>query len=107
MEHCETQPKPPKGIQNRNQFWQDHLYRFWEDGECKCGKDDFQCLKGDAEYYADCTEYDMPGRGSLIQSAKRIYAKLQSMDIGQKELPAGWKWVKLGSDYLAVKQRRS
>ena len=83
-------PKPPKGIQERNSFWVDHCGRM----EVQCGCDliktdyidpadsgwtrPYDCLMWDAEYYAGCTEYDMPESGSLIRAARRIHAKLSA-----------------------------
>jgi len=73
---------PPKGLQSRNEFWQDHMSRIGINGdwECTCDEpdDNYECLLGDAEFYAECTEYDMPGWGSLIRSARTIVKSFAS-----------------------------
>jgi len=66
---------PPKGLRKSNRFWQDHYVRY---DECTCAEDDYQCLLGDAEHYADFSDYDMPGCGSLIRSAKSVIASFES-----------------------------
>jgi len=78
-------PKPPKGVQERNSFWIDHYHRMDEQCGCDLPADSgwtrpYDCLMWDAEYYAGCTEYDMPGYGSLIRAARRIYARLSAPD---------------------------
>ena len=74
--------KPPKGLQERNEFWQDHRMRIGINGDCECTcdepDDNYQCLFEDAEYYADCTEWDMPGWGSLIRSSRTIVKSFES-----------------------------
>ena len=69
--------KPPKGMKRSNRFWQDHLDRF---GECTCSVDDYMCLLGDADFYSDFTDYDMPGFGPLIRAAKTIVKRWSSLD---------------------------
>ena len=73
---------PPKGIQYNNQFWVDHLQRIGALGDCECTcdepNDNYRCLLGDAEYYAECTEWDMPGWGGLIQSARAVVKSFKS-----------------------------
>ena len=66
---------PPKGMTQANRFWQDHSDRY---DECTCAEDDYQCLLGDAEHYADFSDYDMPGCGSLIRSAKSVITSFES-----------------------------
>jgi len=82
--------RPPRGIQERNQFWVDHTERMAELCCCNMVTTDqvdatdysqpYDCLEWDAEYYAGCTEYDMPGYGSLIRSARSIVKKLSASD---------------------------
>ena len=73
---------PPKGIQSRNEFWQDHITRigYFGDWECTCDEpdDNYKCLLFDAEFYAECTEYDMPECGPLIRSARGIVKSFAS-----------------------------
>ena len=69
--------KPPKGLKSSNRFWQDHHDRY---DECTCAVDDYRCLLGDAEHYSDFSDYDMPGCGSLIRSAKSIVARWEQLE---------------------------
>ena len=73
---------PPKGMQKRNDFWQDHVNRigYFGDWECTCAEpgDNYGCLLSDAEFYASATEWDMPGLGNLIPSARAIVKSFRS-----------------------------
>jgi hypothetical protein len=89
---------PPKGVQKRNSFWVDHYHRL--EAQCECdlpaGSESkirgplrdsdsrwtrpYDCLMWDAEFYAGETEDSMPGAGTLIRAARRIYAKLSAPD---------------------------
>jgi hypothetical protein len=81
-----TPEKPPKGLRSSNRFWQDHSDRY---DECTCAVDDYRCLLGDAEHYSDFSDYDMPGCGPLIRSAKSIVASFKD--------GAVWKARNLGA----------
>ena len=70
----DTPDDPPKGLRKSNRFWQDHYDRY---DECTCAADDYQCLLGDAEHYSDFTDYDMPGCGPIIRSAKSVVASFK------------------------------
>tara|TARA_Y100000296_G_C4940090_1_gene140997 strand:+ start:186 stop:464 length:279 start_codon:yes stop_codon:yes gene_type:complete len=74
---------PHKGIRRNNEFWIDHVQRIGAlgDGDCTCDEpnDNYECLLEDAKYYAECTEWDMPGWGFLIRSARGI---VRSFDRG-------------------------
>ena len=78
--------KPPKGIQTRNKFWGDHVERMEEHCGCNLNNPDdswtrpYDCLESDAGYYAEETEWSMPGGGSLIRAARSIYARLSAPD---------------------------
>ena len=73
---------PPKGLQSRNEFWQDHMGRIGINGdwECTCDEpdDNYRCLLYDAEFYADASVYDMPECGRLIRSAKSVVKSFAS-----------------------------
>ena len=73
---------PPKGMQSRNEFWQDHVSRIGYIGDCECTCDEpgdnYGCLLDDAEFYAEATEWDMPGLGNLLPSARRVVKSFAS-----------------------------
>ena len=81
---------PPRGIQKRNQFWNDHIERMAELCCCNMVTTDqvdssdyaraYDCLVDDADFYAGETEYSMPGYGSVIRSARSIYKRLTAVD---------------------------
>jgi hypothetical protein len=68
--------KPPKGMIAENMFWVDHFQRIGGSGDCECTcdepDDNYGCLLNDARFYAGTTEWDMPGWGSLIRSARGV-----------------------------------
>jgi hypothetical protein len=76
-----TPENPPNGMRKSNRFWQDHSDRY---DECTCAEDNYLCLLGDARHYADFSDYDMPGGGPLIRSAKGV-VKTVTRHIAQTE----------------------
>ena len=77
---------PPTGPRTSNRFWQDHYDRY---DDCTCEVDDYECLLGDALYYADETESSMPGCGPIIRSAKRVVASYTGGAVWRARNPNG------------------
>jgi len=63
-------------------FWEDHADRM--PCICKPEENDFGCLLGDAEYYADRSAWDTSSRADfpqLFRSAERIFKRLTEQGV--------------------------